>query len=98
MQRKLDQQGAENVAIQALTYLAQDTERLGRFLAETGIEPSQIREAATQPGFLLGVLDHFCSDESYLLAFAANSRTSPELVDLARQRLAAIAVPRDDFD
>jgi len=32
MQRKLDQQGAESVAIQALTYLAQDSERLGRFL------------------------------------------------------------------
>ena len=97
MQRKLDQQGAETVAITALTYLAQDPERLGRFLSETGIEPAQIREAAGQPGFLLGVLEHFCADESYLLAYAANSRTSPETVDSARQCLAAIAMPNDDF-
>ena len=97
MQRKLDQQGAESVAIQALTYLAQDSERLGRFLAETGIDPSEIREAAGQPGFLLGVLEHFCADESYLLAYAANSRTSPETVDSARQCLAAANTPQDDF-
>ena len=97
MQRKLDQQGAENVAIQALTYLAQDPEHLGRFLAETGIDPSQIREAARQPGFLLGVLDHFCADESYLLAFAANRQTRPELVDSARRCLAAIAMSQEDF-
>lgn len=97
MQRKLDQQGAENVAIQALTHLAQDPERLGRFLNETGIDPAQIRQAAGQPGFLLAVLEHLCADESQLLAFAANTRTSPERVDSARQALAAQALPQDDF-
>jgi hypothetical protein len=97
MQRKLDQQGAESVAIQALTHLAQDPERLGRFLSETGIEPSEIRVAAGQPGFLLAVLEHFCADESYLLAYTANSRISPEMVDSARQCLSALAAPQDDF-
>ena len=40
---------AENLAIQALSFLAADPERLGRFLAITGIGPDAIRKAAVDP-------------------------------------------------
>lgn len=88
MRGKLDQQGAETVAIQALVHLAQDHERLGQFLNETGIDPGDIRSAAADPGFLLAVLEHICADESYLLAYAANSNTNPGMIEAARLALA----------
>ncbi|MEO6947009.1 MAG: DUF3572 family protein, partial [Nitrobacter sp.] len=40
---------AEIVAIQALSFVAGDTERLGRFLAETGIGPETLRASASDP-------------------------------------------------
>ena len=49
-------EAAEGLAIQALTFIAGDGERLGRFLAVTGIGPAEIRDAACEPGFLAGVL------------------------------------------
>jgi len=50
-------EAAESLAIQALSFIAQDPERLGRFLALTGIGPAEIRSAAAEPGFLTGVLE-----------------------------------------
>ena len=52
----LTQDAAEGLAIQALTFIAGDAERLGRFLAVTGIGPNEIRAAARESGFLIGVL------------------------------------------
>ena len=46
------QAAAEALAIQALTHIAGDPERMGRFLAVTGIGPTEIRSAAGEPGFL----------------------------------------------
>lgn len=75
---------AENCAITALSFLAADPERLGRFLALTGLGPENIRAAAAEPRFLVSVLDHLLADESLLLAFAANNNLAPEHVALAR--------------
>jgi len=73
----LTQEAAEGLAIQALTFIAGDSERLGRFLAVTGIGPAQIRAAAQEPGFLIGVLDHLAGDERLLSAFAAETGLDP---------------------
>ena len=73
----LTQQAAEGLAIQALTFIAGDGERLGRFLATTGIGPAQIRAAAREPGFLIGVLDYLAGDERLLSAFAAETGVNP---------------------
>jgi hypothetical protein len=51
----LTREQAEGLAIQALAFIAGDSERLGRFLAVTGIGPAEIRTAAREPGFLVGV-------------------------------------------
>jgi hypothetical protein len=72
------------LAIQALTFLAEEPERLGRFLAMTGIEPAQIRAAAREPGFLAGVLEHMLGDESLLIAFATSAGIDPAEVARAR--------------
>jgi hypothetical protein len=75
--RSLTEQAAEALAIQALTYIAGDAERLGRFLATTGVGPAQIRTAAQEPGFLSGVLEYLASDERLLTNFAQDAGYSP---------------------
>jgi hypothetical protein len=76
---------AEALAIQALTFIAQDAERLGRFLAITGIGPMEIRNAAQEPKFLAGVLDHIAGDERLLLAFARDAGIDPSAIAPARK-------------
>jgi Protein of unknown function (DUF3572) len=73
----LTQEAAEGLAVQALTFIAGDGERLGRFLATTGIGPAQIRAAAREPGFLVGVLDYLAGNERLLSAFAAETGLDP---------------------
>jgi len=79
---------AESISIQALGWLAAEPERIGGFLAQTGIDPANLRAAANETAFLAAVLDHLCADESLLLAFCANDGLDPQAVDRARQMLA----------
>ncbi len=79
---------AETVAIQALGFIAEEPERLDRFLRLTGIGPESLRDAAREPNFLLGVLDHLASDETLLRNFAEQRECAPEVVTLARDLLA----------
>ncbi len=81
-----DREAAESLAIQALAYLAGEPERLGRFLALSGLGPEQVRRAAAEPGFLAGVLEYLSSDESLLLGFAEHVRVAP--AEIARAQAA----------
>ncbi len=74
----------ESIAGRALGFLAGDPARLGRFLALSGLDPSTIRAAASDPGFLPAVLDHILSDERLLMAFAGEEGLKPEAVARAR--------------
>ena len=66
-------QVAEIVAIQALTFLADDPSRIGRFLAESGLGPETLREASRSPEFLLAVLDFLLKDAKLVEAFTQAS-------------------------
>jgi hypothetical protein len=79
---------AETLAIQVLTFIAQDPERLGRFLAVTGIGPAEIRHAAREPKFLAGVIDYLAGDEALLMAFAEQAGVDPTEIPRARRALA----------
>jgi hypothetical protein len=79
---------AETLAIAALSFLAEDPDRLGTFLALSGIGPESLREAAGEPHFLAGVLEHVVSSEKLLLDFAAHQGIDPFDVTRARQALA----------
>lgn len=85
---EVGREAAEALAVEALSFLASDTERLGVFLALSGIGPESIRTAATEPHFLAGVLDHVVSDERLLLDFAEHQGVDPFDVTRARQALA----------
>ena len=78
---------AEIVAIQALSFLASDPERLGQFLSESGIGPQTLRTSAADPKFLAGVLDFILRDDATVKAFADLSKLTPETVANARETL-----------
>jgi hypothetical protein len=77
-------EAAEILAVQALAFIAEDPEKLSRFLGMTGIPPEEIRTAAGEPRFLAGVLEHMLGDESLLVAFADSAGIDPAAVARAR--------------
>jgi hypothetical protein len=79
---------AEVLAIEALRFLAEEPERLGRFLALSGLEAQSLRDAAREPNFLLGVLDHLVGDERLLRQFSDQQEIAPEVVTRAFDLLA----------
>ena len=78
---------AEIVAIQALSFVAADPERLGAFLAESGIGPETLRKAASDPHFLASVLDFVMRDDATVKAFASASQLHPTNIAAAHQAL-----------
>ena len=84
---------AEEIAVAALVFLAEDPETLGRFLGATGLGPENLRGAAGEPGFLSAVLEHLLGDESLLLVFAERQRLRPTMIAAARHALDPIVDP-----
>jgi Protein of unknown function (DUF3572) len=74
---RLSREAAETLAVQALAFIAEESERLSRFLGTSGIQSGQVRAAAGEPGFLAGVLEHMLGDESLLIAFAEQAGIDP---------------------
>jgi hypothetical protein len=92
---RITRENAEALAVQAFTFIAGDPERLGRFLALSGVGPDSIRAAAQDPGFLAGVLDHVAGDEGLLIDFAADIGIEPMEIERARAALGGRAWERD---
>ena len=78
---------AEIVAVQALSFIASEPERLGLFLAESGIGPETLRTAAADPRFLASVLDFIMRDDGTVKAFADVSQLHPTNIAAAHQAL-----------
>ena len=78
---------AEIVAVQALSFIAGDPERLGLFLAESGLGPETLRHAAADPRFLASVLDFVMRDDATVKAFASVSQLHPTNIAAAHQAL-----------
>jgi hypothetical protein len=78
---------AEIVAIQALSFVAGDPERLGAFLAESGIGPDTLRNAAADPRFLAHVLEFVMRDDATVKAFASVSQLHPTTIAAVHQAL-----------
>ena len=92
---RIGREAAENMAVQALAYLAGEPELLARFLALSGIGPQAIRTAASDPQFLAGVLDYVAGDEKLLVAFAEHVQMKPDAVMRAQAVLSGAPWERD---
>ena len=86
---------AEIVAVQALSFIASEPERLGLFLAESGIGPETLRTAAADPQFLAHVLDFVMRDDATVKAFADVAQLHPTNIAAAHQALTDPAWERD---
>ncbi len=89
---KAQRAAAQEVAVAALAFIAADGERLVRFLAETGLSPATLRDAAGKRDFGAGVLGFLLADEAMLLAFAADQGLDPKHV------AGALAILMPPFD
>ena len=78
---------AEALALQGLTFLTSDGQRLARFLSLTGMAPTDLRSWAGAPHLQAAVLDYLLGDESLLLVFAAEARIDPVRIAPARDAL-----------
>ncbi len=85
--RDFSKDAAEAIAAQALGFIARDSARLGRFLAESGLGPDNIRRAAGDPAFLPAVLDFILAHETDLVDFAGELDIDPRHVGAARRLL-----------
>jgi hypothetical protein len=85
--RRMTSEAAEAIAAQAFLFLAEESGRLGRFLADTGLDPATLRSSLREPTILAAVLGHLMADESALLTFAANAGIAPEDVASAEVAL-----------
>jgi hypothetical protein len=84
----MDQARAEEIAANALAFLAADALRLQRFLASTGLGLDELRCSMASPATLSAALEHLLGDEPLLLVFAAEQGIAPGHIVMARGRLA----------
>ncbi len=83
----MDEVGARDLAAKALIFIAQEPDRIGRFLARTGIGPSEIRARTQDAAFLGGILDYLLSDEAMLIEFAGWAEVDASFVTRCRHLL-----------
>ena len=79
---------AEDLGLRALVFITGEPMRLGRFLADTGLSPQELRERAGEPAMLAAILEHLLGNESELLVFAAGVGIDPQMVEPMRALLA----------
>lgn len=79
---------AETIAFQALGFLAEEPNRIGRFLSLTGIEAASLMEGAESAAVQVAILDHLLGDESLLMVFSGHAGVDPGQVAVARSLLA----------
>ena len=84
----------DGVVGEALTYLANDSERLRRFFDITGLSVATLRRAANAPGFAISLLDYIAADDRLLSGFAAERGCDP--AEIEAMRLALTPPPGDD--
>jgi hypothetical protein len=85
--RKITVEEAESIALQAFSFIADDEERLSRFLQITGLRTETVRTAASSPGFYAAILDYVAADEPLLVAAAKALNSKPEHIMQARWTL-----------
>ncbi len=84
---KKQSEQAELLAIQALSFIAEDEDRISRFLALSGVGANDIRERMADPVFQGGVLDYFLQYEPDLVEFAEWAKIDPMLPMKLRHQL-----------
>lgn len=88
---------AEATAVAVLGWLANEPEMLSRFLALSGVQPTQLRQVVGDPAFLAGMLEFLMQHEPTLMEFCTATDTKPETVVEAYHRYAGPSIDSADF-
>lgn len=78
---------AEAIALNVLGFLIRDETRQERFMTLSGMDPSTLRNNASDPDFLAGILDYLLQDETLIYLFASEHNVTPEVPAQARRAL-----------
>lgn len=83
----MQRESAEDIASDALIWLAGEDSLLRVFMGATGADAETIRQGASDPAFLGAVLDFLLLDDAWIMAFAAATNTPPARLAEARRAL-----------
>jgi len=83
----MTQVSAETVGLQALAWLAGNEDLLPIFLGSTGASEGDVRNGATDPEFLGGLLEFLLMDDSWIISFCDSISLPYERLTEARQSL-----------
>lgn len=68
----ISRDGAEQIAVKAIVWLAGNDELLPVFMGSTGADQSSFREGVGTPEFQASVLDFIMLDDAWVIAFCDN--------------------------
>jgi hypothetical protein len=83
--------GAAVIALNFISYLANDEDRLNHFCTLTGLAPGDLKESISSADFQAMALDYALQNEKLLLEFADLERLNPMDVVTARRHLPGFA-------
>ena len=87
MAKRMTEDRAATLALEALAYLAGVPEAFDRFADLSGLDRNTVRERAQESGFLTAVLDFMLADEELLVGFCDVASIDPQAVHIARHML-----------
>ena len=80
-------ESAETLALQAIAFLADDDERLYRFISTCGLTAQDLHHAVGDSAALAGILDYILGDDALVVGFADYADLPPEAPAAARRAL-----------
>jgi hypothetical protein len=79
--------GAAIIALNFISYLANDEDRLSRFCTLTGLSPGDLRDSIGSADFQGMALDYALQNEQLMIDFAAQENLKPQEIVVARRNL-----------
>lgn len=83
----MKQEQAEMIGVQALGWLAESDDLMPAFLGATGSSVEDLRAQASDPAFLISVLDFLAMDDAWIMAFCQSAGLDYDMPMRARQSL-----------
>jgi len=73
----MNQDLADIIALQAVTYLLSDEKRISWLLGETGLSTTELQQSPDTPEILAGILDFLMAHEDMLIDFCDTNKIDP---------------------
>ncbi|MEQ8745712.1 DUF3572 family protein [Pyruvatibacter sp.] len=83
----MNSEDAQILALRALTFLAEDQQRIEGFLRMTGTQPADLRQFAQTEEGLAAILDYLLGNERLLLEFTGSEQCPDDAPARARRAL-----------